>query len=238
MEMAVVLMILGTLMSGILVAVSQTTENNRRSAALLQLRQIEDALYGYAQANGRLPCPATAASAGKEAPVGGGICTAWHGFVPIATIGMYGSINADGLLMDPWQNPYRYSVAQKSVSGNRAFTSTAGMDLIYANSATELVAGTEMLRICDGSACAGTVIAETVPAVVLSMGADWATFTSANEQENASGTTLTNGSNSYSVTNTRTFVATGYAEDLFDDQLVWLSPYIMFNRMISAGKLP
>lgn len=65
-EMAVVLLILGTLMSGVLVAVTQTTESNRRSNARTQLRTIEEALYGYAQAFGSLPCPASVTSAGAE----------------------------------------------------------------------------------------------------------------------------------------------------------------------------
>lgn len=238
MEMAVVLMIVGTMMSGVLVAISQTTENSRRSTAITELRRIEDALYGFAQTNGRLPCPATAASGGDESPAGGGDCTAWHGFIPASTLGLFGDVNADGLLLDPWQNPYRYSVASTDLTNGRAFTSTAGMDELYQSAATVLANDTDLLSVCDSAACTGTILGDTIPAIVLSMGADWATFTSANELENASGATLVNGGNSYTVTNTNNFVVTDYAEDQFDDQLIWLSPYLLFNRMISAGKLP
>lgn len=238
-ELAVVLMIVGTLMGGVLVAVGQSMENSRRSAALAQLRQLEEALYGYAQATGRLPCPATAASGGREDPAGGGDCTAWHGFVPVTTLGFSGSVNADGLLLDPWRNPYRYSVANKSMAGNRAFTSTTGMQSLYDNAAAELQTWDgSTLRVCDTVACDGNVLSDTVPALLLSMGPDWGSFTSAEEEANASGATLAGASTSYPVTDTPDFVVTGYAEDLFDDQLVWLSPYILFNRLISAGKLP
>jgi hypothetical protein len=65
------------------------------------------------------------------------------------------------------------------------------------------------------------------------MGADWATFTSADEVENAEGTL-----GIYAIATDNQFVSTDYAEDLFDDQLIWLSPYVLFNRMISAGRLP
>lgn len=234
MEMAVVLMILGTLMSGVLVAVSQTTENNRRSTAQAQLRQIEDALYGYAQTNGRLPCPASTTSAGLEVASGTG-CNAswWYGFVPAATLGLYGSTNGDGLLLDPWQNPYRYAIAQYQYLSNYVFTSTANLDLFY-NSGTALGTG-GMLRVCTASTCnAAEIRSNQAIAVVLSMGADWATCTSTNEIENACETA----SGGYNLPADPDFVVTDYAEDLFDDQLVWLSPYLLFNRMISAGKLP
>jgi hypothetical protein len=42
----------------------------------------------------------------------------------------------------------------------------------------------------------------------------------------------------YAIATDNQFVSTDYAEDLFDDQLIWLSPYVLFNRMISAGRLP
>jgi len=241
-EMAIVLMILGTLLSGVLMAVGQSTENARRTKALVQLRQVEEALYGYAQSMGRLPCPATAATAGSEAPItlpaAGGVCTAAHGFVPATTLGLFGAFNADGLLLDPWSNPLRYSVSTKAVGANRAFTSTLGLRALYAAVSTELVAGGTMLNVCDNSACSAVTLADTVPAVLISMGANWAAFTHANELANASGATLVNGGNTYSVTNTNTFVSTNYSEENFDDQLVWLSPHVLFNRLISAGKLP
>ncbi len=73
------------------------------------------------------------------------------------------------------------------------------------------------------------------------MGENWANTTSANELANASNTSPLVGSvsgNSYFVNDNFSFVSTSYIEDQFDDQLVWLSPYILFNRMVSAGKLP
>lgn len=239
MELAIVLMIVGTLMSGVLVAVGQSTESSRRALARTQLKEVQEALYGFAQTFGRLPCPATAVSGGAEAPVGGGNCTVSHGFVPVATLGLSGSTNINGLLLDPWQNPYRYSASAKTSGGNRAFTHITGLRNHYTNAATELNA-TNMLRVCDSSTCTGTVLSALVPAVVISMGANWPDIAtaSANEQANASGATLVNGGNSYPVTNTTDFVSTGYSETLFDDQLVWLSPHVLFSRMISAGKLP
>lgn len=236
MEMAVVLMILGTLMSGVLVAVSQTTENNRRTNSLVQLRQIEEALYGYAQTNGRLPCPAiftaVAADKGREDPQGGGACTEPHGFVPVATLGFYGPTNDDGLLLDPWQNPVRYSVAEYDDNGDSIpdFTSDAGISDLF--STGNLVADPDLLRVCDSDTCGGDILADTVPALVYSMGANWATYTSADEQENATAAAT------YPISDDNDFVSTSYSEENFDDQIIWLSPYVLFNKLISAGQLP
>ena len=70
LELAIVMAILGILMGGILVAVSETTENARRTETRQQLENLREALYGFAQANGRLPCPALPNSMGREKPNG------------------------------------------------------------------------------------------------------------------------------------------------------------------------
>src|SRR5688572_3297209 len=128
-EMAMVLVILGTLLGGVLVAVSQTTENGRRTTARNQLREIEAALYGFAQVNGRLPCPALHNSNGYESPLGGGNCANSHGFVPVTTLNLNGAINSDGLLLDPWQNPVRYSVA---ATATPRFTDRTSIETFFA----------------------------------------------------------------------------------------------------------
>lgn len=231
-EMAMVLMILGTLMGGVLVAVSQTTENSRRVTARTQLREVETALYGFAQINGRLPCPARHDSNGNEHPIGGPVCTSPNGFVPSATLSLNGTVNPDGLLLDPWGNPLRYSVATTT---SPAFTDKNSIQAFF-NAGTQL-AQTNMLKVCSSSACtSGSELATMLPALVISMGADWAIYASANEQANAGNGSTTLGT--YNVASDNEFVSAEYAEDQFDDQMVWLSPYVLFNKMISAGKLP
>ena len=65
------------------------------------------------------PVPATTASLGAEAPLGGGACTQRYGFVPWSTLGLSGPINSDNLLMDNWLSPYRYNITNQNAS---AFT--------------------------------------------------------------------------------------------------------------------
>ncbi|MFM1894970.1 MAG: hypothetical protein RLZZ385_44 [Pseudomonadota bacterium] len=226
LEIAVVLVIISVLLGGILTSLSQTRESGNRNEAEDRLEEIIDALYGFAQANGRLPCPATATSNGAEAPAGGGACTQPHGFVPSATLGLSGSVNADRLLVDGWLSPYRYSVT--TANGN-AFTTTNGMRT------TTMAALAPNLRVCADVACT-TVIANALPAVVMSLGADWATFGAGAplEVENSGETTI----NGYRHGNDVNFVNSGYIEDVFDDLLNWMSASILYTRMIAAGQLP
>ncbi|NKB32936.1 MAG: prepilin-type N-terminal cleavage/methylation domain-containing protein [Pseudomonadales bacterium] len=226
LEMAIVLLIVSLLMGGLLMSVSTTQEMNYRTDAEMKLEEMLESLYGFAQANGRLPCPATATTNGAEDPPGGGACTQQHGFIPSATLGLAGPINTDSLLMDDWLSAYRYSVS--SANGN-AFTTVNGMRT------TGIAALTPDLRICDAAAC-GTVVANTLPVVIMSLGADWDEFTAADvdETENSGEATI----NGYRLPNDNNFVVSTYIEDVFDDLLTWMSPNILYTRMISAGQLP
>lgn len=235
MELAVVLMIIGTLMSGVLVAVSQTAENNRITNARAQLREIEEALYGYAQAYGRLPCPATDTSAPYEdRDAFTDVCSSSHGFVPSGTLGIYGSTNADDLLLDPWQQPLRYSLITTAGANNPDFSSKTSIQSFFNNGTTiSNLSDVELFRVCEDDLCAAE-LSDIVPAVVMSLGKNWSEYTSADETLNAGDQTM----GGYAIKDDYDFVATNYSEDNFDDQLVWLSPYILFNRLVSAGKLP
>ena len=224
LEMAIVMVIVATLLGGLLVSISQTQEINNRTDADNTLEEIKEALYGFAQANGRLPCPATTTSIGAEAPLGGGACTQRFGFVPWSTLGLSGAINTDNLLMDSWLSPYRYSVTNQN--GN-AFTTAGQMSTV------SMAALTPNLRICDSNTCA-TVLFDSAPAVILSLGADWATFTSADEVENSGEATV----KGYRQANNNDFVSSGYIEDTFDDIITWISPSILYTKMIAAGQLP
>lgn len=236
-EMAVVLMILGILLSGVLVAVGDSTDSIRISNTNSQLDLIAEALYGFAQANGRLPCPATDTSNGVEDPAGGGTCTVIHGLVPNVTLGIYGNTNTDGMLLDAWQNPIRYSVSAATTdSSARAFTTAAGLSELFNDGELTTTANVynNLFEVCDDNVCT-TTLTDNAPAIILSMGEDWGTFTSTDETENAE-TTL--GSSDYEVSDDLRFVDTEYNEDNFDDQIFWLSPHILFSRLIQAGRLP
>lgn len=234
-EMAMVLLILGLILNGLLVAIGESTTNRRRIDATTQLEQIQEALYGFAQVNGRLPCPANLTSSGSElySGVSTDICASPRAFLPGVTLGIQGSYNTAGLLLDPWGFPYRYVVSELTVGGTRVFTNKAALQSWFGGAAT---AGS-WLRVCDSDNCAGLVLSSTVPAIVYSLGADGASFTSAVQLENAGPAVL----GIFPIAADDDFAITQYSEDAtayFDDILVWLSPSILTARLVNAGKLP
>lgn len=229
MEMSVVLFIVSLLMGGLLMSVSETREAMNRTDATDRLEEITQALYGFAQANGRLPCPSTVASSGVEAPLGGSVgagtpCTQQYGFVPAVTLGLTGSVNADGLMIDSWLSAYRYSV---TTANNNAFTSANGMRT------TTMPTLAPNLRVCEEAACTN-IIASNAPAVILSLGEDWQAFTSADEVENSGEATV----DGYRQPNDNDFVDTEFIEDTFDDLITWISPNVLYTKLIAAGQLP
>ncbi len=225
-EMAVVMVIMSLLLGGLLTSLTVAREISNRNSTENQLDEVSEALFGFAQATGRLPCPATATSDGLEAPVGGGVCTQQHGFVPSATLGLTGAVNDDGLLMDSWLSPLRYSV---TTSNSSAFTTADGMR------STTMDSLTPDLRVCDAAAC-GTEIASAVPAILLSLGPDWGEFDASDVDatENSGETTVSG----YRLPNDGDFVNSDYIEDRFDDMILWVSASLLYTKMISAGQLP
>lgn len=109
---------------------------------------------------------------------------------------------------DPWNNAFRYRV-----------------DAGFSNNATGFTLGSiGALRVCPEGTCA-TTLATTLPAVFLSLGKNGASASAdADEMQN------TNGDND--------FVQRIQSSGGYDDVVSWLSPNILFNRMIAAARLP
>jgi len=223
LEMSIVLVIVALLLAGTLLPLGSMQESSKRHDTADTIDEVVEALYGFAQINSRLPCPATTTSNGAEAPIGGGVCTQQHGFVPSSTLGLDGAFNDDILLSDAWRSPYRYSVSSASTSAVTTVLGTRDNEV------------TADLRVCQDAACAG-VIVDTAAAVVLSLGADWLTFDGADvDATENSGEVTTNG---YKHANDNNFVSSQYIENDFDDLIVWVSSSILITKMIAAGLLP
>lgn len=227
-EVAVVMFIIVLLLGSILVPLATQVEQRQIFSTQRQLDEIKEALIGFAVQNGRLPCPASSTSAGVEVPAGGGNCTNdYNGFVPATTLGIETGI-MQGYAVDPWGNRIRYAIT--TANGN-AFSTTNGM------SSTGLTALAPDLLVCStatgisGTSCAaGSALTSGVPAIIYSTG----------KNGGYGGTSLDEAANS---NNTRTFVfhiatPSTATNGEFDDIMVWLSPYVLYNRMIAAGKLP
>lgn len=250
-EMAIVLMIVGLLLGGLLPTISSQIEQQRTNETRKALEEIKDALYGFAVANGRLPCPAF--SSGQESfcttdtyPCTGsassvvqshGRCTnPFNGFVPAATLGITPT-DSQGFALDGWSNRIRYAV---TTDHSNAFTTINGMQT------TGMATLSSELRVCAssfgntpitppqtscGTAQALTTTAQNaVPAIIFSQGQNWATGgISSDEASNLNGDAVF-------ISHTPTSSSSPGGE--FDDIVTWLSPNILYNRMVAAGKLP
>lgn len=245
LELAIVLLIVGLLLGGLIMPLGSRMDQQRIETTRQQLEQISLALVGYALAHDALPCPATPASSGQASATATG-CTRQHGFVPAATLGLPGSRNTDQLLLDAWGNPIRYSVSNSDADGdgNWDFVRPGEMrNVTLANLAPSLdICSTAAGSSATACASSATTITASAPAVILSLGKDFSSLSSADELENV-GATLGGGPSgrSYPVANDEVFVsrsistATGSA---FDDLVTWVAPSTLYGQLVSAGRLP
>jgi len=115
-ELAVVFAIVSLLLAAGLFTLSAQTDQRNFDETRRRLEAARELLLGFAIANGRLPCPATSASAGDEAPTGGGTCTSTfpygttNGFLPARAIG-FQVTDSGGFAVDAWGNRIRYAVS-------------------------------------------------------------------------------------------------------------------------------
>lgn len=250
-EVAVVLVIVGFLLASVLMPLRSQQDSAKIAKAREDLKSIEEALYGFAIANGRLPCPAQPSQAipGQEDPVGGSTAATncsnnSIGFVPSATLGLRGEVNCDGLLMDPWGRPYFYSVtlddhAARGIVGSPDFTTTGDMQAVTIAQLTLLE---PFLSICTDSTC-GTTVANNAVAVFFSMGKNFAATPdqNVNTRNGTRTSTCTPALPNYRLSNNNRYVSRSPVEipgQEFDDIVFWISPNILYSRMLAAGQLP
>lgn len=234
-ELAIVLLIVGLLLAGLLTPLATQVDLRRTAETQKTLEDVKDALLGFAAANGRLPCPAIAGT-GTESPLGGVSCTSFYnGFVPGTTLGV-SPVDNQGFVLDAWNNRIRYAV---SADGTNSFTTVNGMKM------TGLGALSPRIFVCDGipaggasTSCGGpppNTLASRTPSVIFSVGPNGPNGNGPQEIYN-----LSNSNNAapsvWFISHVRTPSSAPSGE--FDDLVVWLSPNILYSRMIAAGQLP
>jgi prepilin-type N-terminal cleavage/methylation domain-containing protein len=238
-ELAVVLFIVALLIGGMLIPLSAQDDIRRSQETRRLLNEASDALLGFAAATGRLPCPATPASSGQESFTAGGSaangnCSNFHdGFLPGAALGL-AQTNQNGMLVDAWNQPVRYAVFTGTINGiTNPMTRTDGIR----NATMPLVGAATALSVCASATgiTAGTCgtavrLTDKAPAILLSRGKNGAV--------GSSGTDEAANVNGDAVFVSHDPTPTGFANGEFDDLVAWLSPNILFNRMIAAGRLP
>jgi prepilin-type N-terminal cleavage/methylation domain-containing protein len=215
-EIAIVLLIVSVLLGYTVALFPKQQELKKYRQAEQEMDQIIGAIVGFAQVNGRLPCPAIPNSAGNEDHVvfPGLDCNNYGGFVPANTLGLTGRLNADSLMQDPWGNPYRYYVTDNdfNVAGGSDFVNNGEMRAIgLVDSNTDGYTDLDgMYLICDDNGtstddqCTGAVevfgtynvgppvVYGGAPFVLLSQGKNWNDGAAAGDELENIGANLTN----------------------------------------------
>ncbi len=259
-EVAIALTIIALSTVGIVASLAQQAEQRRIAESRTTLNQARDALLSFVTLHGRLPCPATAASAGNEAiaaNAGGRIsCTLPAGFLPGVTLGI-ADLDAGGWLTNGWRdgaNPggtlprvVRYAVT--SLAGNwvDALTSPslgpfAPNTAMRANQVqTAAIANGEGLFVCVSAAgiqaagvnrC-GTVanqLSGSAAAVVWTLGAN------GNDPAAYSADEQQNANMAVPrVVVSRPYAPPGATGGAFDDLVVWLPYATVAERLFLTG---
>lgn len=210
-EMAVVLVIVGLLLAAFLTPLSAQRDLRDYGETKARLEQIREALYGYAIINGRLPCPTTTANPADNVNYG-------HGDAACLLAAGAGAAPWKDLgikEIDAWGTP-RAAITDPWLGYwvyrvDPAFVATFSL----ATTAT----GNIDVKKANGSS--QTIAAERAVAVICTTGKNLVA-----DGENATYET----------------VSPVYQDDVlsptFDDMCIWITRPSLFNRMVSAGKLP
>lgn len=258
-ELAIALVIIAFLLGGVVVTLQSQIEARNQAETRRTLDLALEAVVGFAIQHGRLPCPATAGSLGREdiITVGmpGGIsfeewgnCAVADGFLPAADLGIT-PVDGQGFAIDAWGsnvgglNRIRYAVsrAQVAVNGNVVWAFT-GKDALRRTGFTTQpnIWVCAVAPVAAGATnCDAGVVAIRAPAVVYSLGPNGSTAAAQTQAAfEASGASADEREN-YN-TNALIFVArppTPAGANEFDDIVSFLSLNVLYNRLVAASPL-
>ena len=217
-EIAVVVAIVGFLLGGLLIPLSNQIDVTRMQETEDELDEIRDALLGYAIVNGnRFPCPDTDDDGDAEtAP-----CDNSEGTLPYITLGVDG--------FDTWGRPYRY-LADNNYTDPLGVPNPPDTDCclnIVDRAGDELTdpstPGPPSTNHDNGPA-----------AVVFSCGKNGVPdLGNDNDGTPNTAATCTNPGASDGI-----YVQDVYTEGTFDDMLVWISKNTLINKLVGASVWP
>lgn len=254
-EIAIVLLIAGLLLASVLSTVSTQLDARNIRETQARLDQVKDALIGYAQANGRLPCPA-------DGTIATGVAGA--GLEQLKSVSPYDCTNANGFGVLPWAT---LGVAETDVWGRRfGYKVSSVFSDAVSTTATYGCTPTPTPTVSTFALCStGTLTVTTrtplnkagssvtgVPVVIISYGKNgYGAYSpdgtqiagmpviNVDETANATPASLTFYTREQSAqTSSCSDTAAGQAFCEYDDLLAYVPVSVLDTRMVSAGKLP
>lgn len=230
-EMAIVLVIVGVLLGGLLPTISSQMEQQRRNETRKLMDEVRDSLLGYTMSNGRLPSPACgtistgSSNAGIELiPASAALCTTGAtdlAVLPWVTLGVSET--------DAWGRRLTYRVTDIFASAVASGT-LASFQLSSPGNMTIKESTT------------GNNIATSIPAVVLShgvkgCGAYLPTGTRVEDSPVATPDYCADDDQQENADADATFVSKT-TTSTFDDLVIWISTNTLISRMVAVSKLP
>src|SRR5450830_17279 len=226
-EMAVVLVIMGLLIAGLLGPLSAQVDQKNYSQVRKGLEDAKEALIGYSLSNKHLPCPDKVAGANNgvnDRPNDGiedfnsltGTCITPEGNLPWATLSLPAR--------DPWEQALIYRVTP-------AFSQRQVLPLNSFN-----LSSNGVLRICNEAACNVPRLTDTDVAVIVSKGKNIGNCSTVPSPPACADERANDDNNNDFVSHDPTVTTSPNGE--YDDAIVWLSSNILVNRMVAAGQLP
>jgi len=219
-EIAVVLMILGLLLGGLLIPLSAQMDQQKIRVTQQRLEEIKEALIGFAILNGRLPCPAeyyqfdkqntTTKDAGKEEP---SFCET-EGYLPWKDLGIEKH--------DGWGHPFRYRIDDEF--GKQPFPNPP-----KTTSKLEVQDNDNIPLIALESDNTSRVIA-----IIFSCGKNGRP----DDDNDDDGTSNNNATCTNQTPNDSIYTQDNFVENQFDDVLIWLPKTIFINRLVATGQWP
>ena len=225
-EMAVVLVILGLVISTLFAPLAAQRDIKNITGTQSSLNQIKEAINGFAILNGRLPCPAKVIADPSNASYGledSSLC-GQEGLLPWKTLGVpenddWGAHRS--LATDGWIGYWKYR-ADSNFTTQVLFSSKILADLTTESISNLVFADKLVIQDSTGNNLTPNSISlgkEKPIAIVYSTGKDL----------------VANGQNSGAADSTYESDTNSTA---FDDMLIWITRPVLVNRMVSAGKLP
>lgn len=224
------MVIVTLLLTGAIFTMNAQSQAGRQRDTEKQLQDIQEALLGFAIANGRLPRPAASATSGLER----GPCIndpQCAGFIPWQTLGIG--------MSDPYGKHYRYSVTP-AYAGGATGTDPINLTLVANRTIQTRNSLGALIYIAGSATC--SAINPCVPAVVLSHGPQHHGTSSVDGTAMADGS-ITNADEDTNATSATNYIQRPLTDNAaatggeFDDIVLWIPLTTLSSRLAQGGRL-